>query len=366
MTSRSYSKFKFGDLVYIVQLILCVTVFSSCALVPQFSSYKGPQPRPPELEDYYSTRLSYAGFSDQIIEEDDDYRIRRVYIDTEFGPITVDYFQRHEASDDLILVFPVLGGRNLFANYIASYMVEQGFDAAVVHRDKDFKRPEHYWRLEQIFRNNVIRDRVALDFFEREYGKKDFGSFGISRGAINAAATAGVDSRLKYNVLAIGGADLLNLFKDSGERGITKYKRRVLEREGITEEEFYEHLRLSVKTDPKFLAQHIDARNTLMFLSLLDDSVPIKYGIKLRRRIGYPRTMFLVSGHYTTLLFTQFVKILPPFGPICIFPLDFIETEAVAFYFDAFEKDDYSIKHFIYHTLQLPVLAVGKVASWIF
>jgi len=44
---------------------------------------------------------------------------------------------------------------------------------------------------------NVVRDRMAIDFFEQRLGKKEFGTLGISRGAINVAVTAGVDETAK-------------------------------------------------------------------------------------------------------------------------------------------------------------------------
>ncbi len=351
----------FGSLV----LLLILLNFSACALVPQGPGYQGPEARTAEIEQYYSHSGGYGDFLEQTLKEEEEYSVKRIELDSAYGPIVIDYFQRHEKSDDLIFAMPILGGSNLFANYIAEYICRHGFDTAVVHRDAQFKRPENFEHIEELFRENVQKDRVGMDFFEEKFDKRDFGSFGISRGAINAAITAGVDPRLKYNVLAIGGADLVNLFRDSKENGISRYRRRVLERFDITEEEFYERLEYSVKTDPKFLAKYIDARNTLMFLALFDRAVPIKYGLKLKRRIGHPETVFLLGSHYTTVAFTQFVRLAPPVDDYCIFPLDFIETESLAFYREKFGDDSFSWRHLMFSIVQAPIEAVGGIVNWL-
>lgn len=346
-------------------LVYVLFNFSACALIPQGPGYEGPEERTTELAEYYSYISGHGDFLEQTLKVEKEYTVKRIELESAYGPIVIDYFQRNVKSDDLIFAMPILGGSNLFANYIAEYMCKHGFDTAVVHRDAQFKRPENFERIEELFRDNVRKDRVVMDFFEQHFGKRDFGSFGISRGAINAAITAGVDERLKYNVLAIGGADLVNLFRDSKENGINKYRRRVLERYDITEEEFYDRLRYSVRTDPKFLAKYIDARNTLMFLALFDRAVPIKYGLKLKRRIGHPETVFLLGSHYSTVAFTQFVRLAPPVDDFCVFPLDFIETESLAFYRNKFGDDSWSVRHFLFSVLQAPITAVGGLVNWL-
>ena len=323
-------------------------------------NYSGPARRTVDLEEYYAANSGYERYSTEVIKDQGAYVLRRITFDTEYGPVKIDFFKRHEASDDLILVFPVLGGRNLFSGHFADYFARRGFDTAIVHRDKDFKNPEFYEQIEEVFRKNVIRDRIAMDFFEREFGKKDFASFGISRGAINAAVTAGVDERLRFNVLGLGGADIINLFRDSQERGIQKYRRKVLSGRNISEKQFYEFLNKTIKSDPKWVAGHIDARDTLMFLSVFDNSVPVEYGLKLRRRIGYPKTIFLMSGHYTAVAYTQFISLVPPSNDFSIFPLDYVETEALTFYRDAFNGDPPTMRHRVFQVLKIPFQIIGQ------
>jgi hypothetical protein len=210
------------------------------------------------MEEYYKPTAAYGDFRTEILQSTDLYTLKHISIESYAGPIVIDYFEGRKPSDTLVLVFPVLGGKNFIEKHIAKYLVESGFDAAIVNRSNEFKDPTMFDQLEEVFRLNIIRDRLALDFFEAEFGKKRFGTFGISRGAINVALTAGIDKRLQYNVLVLGGTDLVHLFRDSNQPRIEKYIQSVRENKGYSEQEFFDALRAKLRTDPKNTAQYLD------------------------------------------------------------------------------------------------------------
>jgi hypothetical protein len=312
------------------------------------------------METYYKPERSYGGFREEIEKTTDRYTHKRISIDSYAGPIVVDYFQASERSDSLVLVFPVLGGKNFIEKHIARYLVESGFDAAIVNRSNEFKDPANFEHLEEIFRQNIIRDRLALDFFQGEYGKKKFGSFGISRGAINVALTAGIDPRLEYNVLALGGTDLVNLFRDSSQARIEKYIQTVSDNRGYSKDQFFKALKAQLRTDPKYTAQYLDSRKTLLVLGIFDRTVPFSYGLKLREQIGRPETIFLFADHYISLAYTQTISLLPPSKEKTgIFPFPYIEQEAVSFYKRSF-NDSWNWKSLPFRILQLPVNLVAE------
>lgn len=339
------------------QIVLFVIIAISnfgCYSTRLNSHYHGPQIRPPQIEEYYDRSGSYSAYEERVLRSEKKYTLKEITLQTKFGPTVVHYFARKKKSDDLILVFPLLGGKNIIADYFADYFAERGFDAAIVKRNDDFKRPENFDHLEQLLRDTIIRDRIAMDFFENEYGKRDFGSFGISRGAMNVASTAGVDSRLKYNVMAMGATNIVEVFKNSNQKRIRRYAKTVSEQRGISEEEFYALLGNNIKTDPKYLAGYIDARDTLMFLSVFDGTVPIKFGYQLRDQIGDPKTIYLAANHYTSILYTQYVSLIPPASPIAIFPLDFVESESLEFYKRKFKSGHRDIRPALLEVLQAP------------
>jgi hypothetical protein len=350
------------------RLFLFMIVFTSCAVVPSKSGYLGPKARPASVVDYYQYDNSapYWNVRSETIAEHRHFTHRKFRIDTAYGEIVVQYFQRKNASEHLIIVFPILGGNFFIESYFARFLANHGFDSVIIHRDKNFKKPELFFELEQVFRKNVIRDRIAMDFFEREYGKKNFGSFGLSRGAMNATVTAGAEPRLRANVLALGGSHLVQILKKSDVRGIRKYRKRVIETNKITNEQFFEYLEKNVVSDPKNLAPYLNANNTLMFLSVFDQAVPIKYGMRLRRQIGYPRTIFLLAGHYTALLYTKFVFSLIGMERMSIVPIDIVEAEMLKFFNDRFETKRHDIRNLPLFLYELPFELVGRLYFAIF
>ncbi|MCB0336536.1 MAG: hypothetical protein KDD62_09520, partial [Bdellovibrionales bacterium] len=209
---------------------ICLLALSGCFTVPMNRDYRGPSKRPASVQEYYqyNKNNSYQFVSKEQVHKDSALTQERIQLETEAGILTLDYFHGAEPSEELVLVFPILGGRkNMIASYFADYFARNGMDTAIVHRDEKFKDPNYIDQLEEILKLSVIRDRIALDYFEKEHHKKRFASFGISRGAINVAITAGVDPRLKFNVMALGGTSLVKLFSESKERRIKRYRQTV-------------------------------------------------------------------------------------------------------------------------------------------
>ena len=257
----------------------------------------------------------------------------------------------------------------MIANYFADYFARNGFDAAIVHRDESIKKPENLDRLEDILRKSVMRDQLAIDYFEQHMGKRDFGTFGISRGGVNVAISAGVDPRLKYNIIAMGGSAIAKLFRDSDERRIRRFRESVMRDRQMSEDALFEYIDQQIRTDPKNLAQYIDARDAMVILSLFDSTVPIEYGKKLREEMGKPETIYLIADHRTSALYTQFITLLPPGPPgLCngLFPIDYIETESVAFYDKRFGTNRGSLKHIIFSILQFPFTVVERAVRVVF
>lgn len=343
-------------------LLSVAFIATGCAVVPQSPSYEGPATRPESLNQYYA-KSSYTAYTEYTLGEADDFVVKRILIDTPQGQVTADFFQHHEKNDDLILVFPLLGGKNIIPDYFASYFAKHGYDTAIIHRSENFKDPAYFDKIEQTLRDNVVRDRIALDFFEKEYGKKDFGSFGISRGAINVAITAGVDSRLKYNVMAMGGSDIVDIFKNSHIKKLQNYRDKIMQEKGMTKDEFFASLNEKVKTDPKNVAQYINSKNTLMFLSMFDRTVPFKNGELLKEQIGNPRTIYLAADHFTSAMYTQLGRVLPVGTQDALFPMDYIESEALDFYESKFHKRKYRLAMLPYRVLQLPFDLMQRIVG---
>jgi|1048.fasta_scaffold58035_2 hypothetical protein len=339
--------------------LFLIIASSGCAVLSGDSSYKGPAPRPPQLETYYSKGNSYSGFSSREIQRNKQYVVNEITIKTASGDIVIDYYDAPKKDADLVLVFPLLGGKPIVSQHFAEYFAEHNIDSAIVRRNDDFKNPANFGKIEEMLRLNVVRDRIALDFFEKEMGKENFGGFGVSRGAINLSMTAGVDPRIKYNVIAMGASDLPLIFRDSNQGRIQKYIETVMSERKLSKPQVFTFLQEQVKTDPKYVAKHIDARNTMMFLSVFDRTVPYKYGRRLRHEIGNPRTVFLTADHYTIVLYTQLFSILPPGRSGGLFPFGYLELESLDFFREKFKRKETTWKLWPFKILRAPFDAIG-------
>jgi hypothetical protein len=341
--------------------VLASSWLVGCVTFSMNSEYKGPPERPADLAKYYGDDRGFRDVKETVLRKGKRFDMIRYELATGAGPAKIDLYKRKTPSDSIVLVFPVLGGKNIFEDYFAQYFAKNGFDAAIIHRSNEFKKPENLDKLEELIKGNVIRDRIALDFFEKKFGKKRFGTFGISRGAINVAISAGVDPRLKYNVMVMGGTDMVGLFKNSKQNRIKKYIKFVSDNRNMSPDEFFDYLRKNVKTDPKNLAHYIDARDTLLILSGFDTTVPFKYGMRLREQIGKPKTIVLAADHYTSLLYTQFVPLLPPSRALGIFPFDYVESEALHFYQKSFKGESDWWKNLPFKVIQAPFNLIASL-----
>jgi hypothetical protein len=339
--------------------LLLLISFSGCAVLSGDSSYRGPAPRPTELDSYYSKGGSYSSFTLKEVSKNSDYALKEISIKTSSGEILIDYYDTPRKDKDLVLVFPLLGGKPIVSQHFAEYFAEHNIDAAIVRRNDDFKNPANFGKIEEMLRLNVVRDRIALDFFEKELGKENFGGFGVSRGAINLSMTAGVDPRIKYNVIAMGASDLPLIFRDSNQGRIKKYIETVMAERKLSKPQVFSFLQEQVKTDPKYVAKHIDAKNTMMFLSVFDRTVPYKYGRRLRHEIGNPRTVFLTADHYTIVLYTQLFSILPPGRSGGLFPFGYLELESLEFFREKFNRKEVTWKLWPFKILRAPFDVIG-------
>jgi len=334
--------------------LLFLLVFSGCAYRPMSGNNAGPKTREPWVESYYKVDNAKISAIQTQLEDKRDYTVSELVLYTSVGEAKLEYYKKKKPSDELVFVFPILGGEYWFERYFARYLVEHGIDAALILRNPEFKKPENIDRIEELLRQSVLRDRASIDYFEKYQGKKQFGTFGISRGAINAAITAGVDKRLTANIIVMGGEDIVEIFRSTNQKGVGKYLDKVLAFKNCSRDNLFKFLCDTIRTDPKTLAQYIDAEHTLMFITVFDKTVPAHFQHALRKRIGNPRTYYLATDHYLALLLTQFIPLLPPIPGYGILPFDFIERESLGFYRKEFQIPNYSILETAYDLLTVP------------
>jgi hypothetical protein len=338
--------------------LILVQCFAGCIRLVSEGNSPAVLNRPAYLESYYNKKDSYKSFTNHRVQPARHYTVRRILLKTDTSEFSLDYYQiRGATSKELILVFPVLGGKPIIENYLADYLARKGYETAIIHRNDEFKDPNYFDNLEEIFRNNIVKDRIALDFFEKEYGKKVFGGIGMSRGAINLATLAGIDKRLKYNVYILGATDLASVFKDTDQGRIESYVRKVTAIKGINNDKFKDLFHRKIITEPSSYARYLDPKNSLLFLALFDKTVPFKHGVRLRKQIGNPETIFLFAEHFTTVAYTRILNLMP---------FDYIEGETVRFFDKSFGRPKRWWHLLGVRIVQAPLnwVAQGLVSIW--
>ncbi len=310
---------------------------------------------------YYKPANSYSDYTLFAVTPGRSYSVRRFLVESSLGTIVIDYFDiREKETDSIVVVFPVLGGKNKISNYFADALAKLGFECAVIHRTDTFKDASQFADIERVLRENVLRDRIALDFMEGHLGKRRFAGFGMSRGGMNLVLTAGVDDRLKFNVVALAGHDLHKVLQDSEEWRIRSHFRKVATLRMETERETFSFLESTLRTQPFKLAQGMNPDNTLLILAVLDSTVPFEYGLELREALGRPETLLLLSGHATSLFYSQFFGLPFPGTRYPLLPLPYIEYELARFFARHLEGRTFW-RQLPYEILQTPFNLVGSV-----
>jgi hypothetical protein len=347
-----------GRTVFLVSTLITL---SGCYSLPLATEYDGPPERPHAIADYYPAdeqpKLS------AVTEErrEGELTVTRHELSSSHGAITVTLYEKPaNQAENVVLVFPVLGGKkNLIEGYFAKFLAENGINAGIVKRSDEFKKPENFDRLEELMRENVIRDRLALNYLETAKGVKNFGAFGISRGAINVAMTAGADPRLAYNVMFMGGSDIATVFEQTDQPRARMIIRKIATKRKVEEATLIEEMRRNIKTDPKYLARYIDARRTLLILARFDHTVPFNRGMSLRRELGYPETILLASGHYSSAMFTGIAHDFAPLPPML--PPSYVEAETLRFFqHHLFTRGSPSLSLGVMRVLRAPLNVLGR------
>ena len=162
----------------------------------------------------------------------------------------------------------------------------------------------------QIMRQIVFDHKQAIDWIESrpELDASRIGVFGVSMGGIKSALISALDQRIATSVIALAGGDLPYILAHTDERRIKKERDTLLQEKDLTVQELQKELNEKIECDPINYAQYIDASKTLMILAYFDSTVHFHKGKELKEKIGNPETIYLLSGHYSAIIYLPYVK----------------------------------------------------------
>lgn len=279
-------------------------------------NYSGPKKRDGILLKYYDYPKQTIDAKVEKIDETKEYVLKRVEFPSTINVlradnnILIDYYENKKDGEfPTILILPIAGGIDFSVKSFANYFASNCFNCAVVHNKKiDPSRDSEY--VENFLKQAIIENRQVLDYLvqQEKVDENKMGSLGISLGGINAAITAGVDERLKCNVIIIAGGSVADILCYSNDEMLKKPREDIIDRRKINLEQLHTELSEKIKSDPLRLAHYTDARNILMYVALFDRTVPRRCGTELWNAIGKPELIYTLTGHYSSVLYLPYAK----------------------------------------------------------
>ena len=310
---------KYGRYLVMVRVALVVVLLliTGCMYVPMANDYSGPQPLPEEIRCSFSYEKVVPVTQERIISEESGYRLRRIEFVPEYNILPFDHriqMDYYDINGDqpvpVILVLPILGGSNGISSAFARFFARKGYAVVLVHRQKKYKDLEHLDYMDLVLRQIVLDHMQAIDWLETQsdIDTSRIGVFGISMGGIKSALVSALEPRVRAGVVALAAGDIPYVLSYSEDRGVRKKRDKVLQRQNLTVEQLYQRLSQQISCDPITYAPYMDARKILMILACFDTAVPYRKGLELKEKMGNPETIYLLSGHYSSLLYWFYIQ----------------------------------------------------------
>jgi len=202
----------------------------------------------------------------------------------------------------VVLLLPVFNEQLAIPRFFARYFANQGWAAVVAIRGRD--PLEALVEPTQTVRSNLQDYSRIVDWIEREpeLDSTRIGVFGVSLGAMDAVMLTALDQRVNALVIAMAGGDLSYLLANTNYRRVVRTIDELAAIQGTSRAELGAKLDAEIKLDPLALAPYVDAERVLMIITRTDAIIPFEAQQQLRTGLGSPETLYLVTGHRTSVL----------------------------------------------------------------
>lgn len=297
--------------------VLAASAASGCVTrQPMTDAYDGPQPLPASLSEAFRFEYEPAEPSTDSLRDRRDFTVREVVLpavkggpdETELGAVRLEYYD--VAGSDVtpvIVVLPIANGNMLVSRYFGKYFADRGWATVIVDRLDDplesvLDDPE------SIIKRNIFDYKRILDWVEAQPELGEIGVFGISFGGMAAVMLAALDDRVDAVVAAMAGGDLPYLMVNTSYRSVARQINRAVRKKGISRERLEQQLAEMIVSDPLRFAPYVDAEDVLLVMTRTDMIVPFEAQEKLRRELGEPETLYLPTGHRTSVFYFPLLR----------------------------------------------------------
>jgi dienelactone hydrolase len=290
-----------------------VTLAGCTTRVPLSAEYRGPAALPQNLQAIEPNAAPLVVREELEIRSRPRFDVRRVTLPSNVDPARSIEFEYYDPDGDaartpVIVVLPIFNGQLIVTRYFARYFAAQGFAALVVDRERDplaaLDSPD------EVIRANIAEYERVLDWVDGQSGldPSRIGVFGISLGAMDGVMLTALDNRVEALVAAMAGGDLASLAMNTNYRRVMRTVDDMLENTGATRASLEAELDERITTDPLILAPYVDAGRVLMILARTDVIVPFSSQEALRESMGAPESLYLPTGHRTSIVFFPKVR----------------------------------------------------------
>jgi hypothetical protein len=213
-----------------------------------------------------------------------------------------------EQRTPVVLLLPVFNGQLAIPRFFARYFANQGWAAVVAMRGRD--PLDTLVAPTETVQGNLQDYRRVLDWIENEpeLDASRIGLFGVSLGAMDAVMLTAIDGRVNSLVIAMAGGDLSYLLANTNYRRVVRTIDDMAASQGTSREELGAKLDAEIKLDPLALAPYVDAERVLMVITRTDAIIPFEAQQQLRLGMGSPETLYLATGHRTSVVFFPKVR----------------------------------------------------------
>jgi dienelactone hydrolase len=276
--------------------------------VPMADDYPGPIELPDSFVVPRPAAVPLVVREDERVRDRMRFDVRRIALPSSVAGDSSIEFEYYDAVDEVgrtpvVVLLPIFTGQLIVTRYFARYFANQGWRAVVLTRERD--PLEQLQNLEGAISANLREYRRVLDWVELqpEVDPSRIGLFGISLGAMDAVMLTALDDRVDALVVAMAGGDLAHLIMNTSYRRVARTVDRLLDENDATRDVMLDGLEQRIATDPLALAPYVDAERVLMIMTRTDAIVPFETQEALRESLGGPETLYLPTGHRSSVVF---------------------------------------------------------------
>ncbi|MQY65165.1 MAG: hypothetical protein GH147_01590 [Clostridia bacterium] len=305
---------------YSILMFSVLLLTTSCAHIP-YRGIRGELKMMEEIKDVSPFNYAKEDFPVEVklVRRKKGYVIKKVTFPSalpapgENNTVRCYYYQAEkEERSPAIVILPIAGGNYFFSKKMAKFLVRRGMNCLRLERVVRLLDSEANLEIvRRRFIKTIIDAKRSIDWLvsQKEIDPQRIGTTGASLGAFLSSLVAETDTRIKSSVFILGGGDLARLFSQSREKTIRSFRKRVMKKEGLTEEEFSQLVSQKLEDiDPLTYVGRLSPETVLMINTVNDVVVPRDCTLEFWSRVGEPELIWLPFTHTASFFAFRYAR----------------------------------------------------------